>query len=434
MNPFGTYSLGLDNSPEDSELRGTIFPSPRHSTPIASTTEQQGERVNVPSPNPWTSHYTGIIRPQRLNADNSRTIQYRQGQAQGPTGNVQSFELKPAPKGRPFSQQYRSTQVSSPPRTSDTQASSHRSHSKNVSFALTQEEQNDFQLRNYMRTDRSGLGPNTIGSASQGFYTHKTTDQPPASGSSRGRHASSHEVSLGSPVSRRSCRTHNSGSENESTRYPIYVDHNTTSPTRSKMTVNNAPTRPFEKNQLRHTGVQSSVMGSHDLSHRHSSFSYHSNDNAVRPKMPYSQQHYALAETEKYPEDCKPTPIHEHFPRGTSQLTRSKSTPKSVQPGSHFRSMSTAKKDLSEPTNRYFVDSVGDASLTRRDTSPVKRSRSPTKQMFGEHGWLHRGNSMNQMAGQKPKMLSFKNFAIKVKQKTDDTVSQSSRSFHGNAN
>ncbi|KAI4147449.1 MAG: hypothetical protein LQ340_005548, partial [Diploschistes diacapsis] len=79
------------------------------------------------------------------------------------------------------------------------------------------------------------------------------------------------------------------------------------------------------------------------------------------------------------------------------------------------RSLSPAKKSfdtsgLNEDDEYVFCD----------EDAPLKRSRSPMKQMFGDKGWLHRGNSMNQVAHPSPRKNAFKEIAKFVRQKTDD--------------
>ena len=99
-------------------------------------------------------------------------------------------------------------------------------------------------------------------------------------------------------------------------------------------------------------------------------------------------------------------------PRGRSAIRNRRS-----------RSLSPAKKSIDVTQfmedDEYVFCEDDDAA-----TTAPKRSRSPMKQMFGEKGWLHRGNSMNQVATS-PKKKGFKEFAKLVRQKTDDKVSQS---------
>lgn len=125
-------------------------------------------------------------------------------------------------------------------------------------------------------------------------------------------------------------------------------------------------------------------------------------------------------------------PILEHSPRGRTKLARSSTTrdPASSKDGAGLtraRSLSPAKpmrasrfgkpEELDEIDDDYGIASFETSNI------PNKRSKSPTKQMFGEKGWLHRdGESMNQLAGQKLKSASWSTWVLKVKQKADDTV------------
>lgn len=60
--------------------------------------------------------------------------------------------------------------------------------------------------------------------------------------------------------------------------------------------------------------------------------------------------------------------------------------------------------------------------------SPVRRSRSPHKKLFGENGWLGRSTSMKELPAEKYKKPAFKNFGEKIKQRVGDFVSKGSSS------
>lgn len=55
--------------------------------------------------------------------------------------------------------------------------------------------------------------------------------------------------------------------------------------------------------------------------------------------------------------------------------------------------------------------------------SPTKRSRSPFKQMFGEHGWLGRSTSMNELPNEKYRKNGIKHWGGKIKQRVENLVS-----------
>lgn len=61
--------------------------------------------------------------------------------------------------------------------------------------------------------------------------------------------------------------------------------------------------------------------------------------------------------------------------------------------------------------------------------SPVRRSRSPHKKLFGENGWLGRSTSMKELPAEKYKKPAFKSFSDKIKQRVGDLVSKGSNSL-----
>jgi hypothetical protein len=54
--------------------------------------------------------------------------------------------------------------------------------------------------------------------------------------------------------------------------------------------------------------------------------------------------------------------------------------------------------------------------------SPVKRSRSPVKQLFGERGWLGRSTSMKELPSEEYRKTGFKHWGEKLKQKVGEIV------------
>ena len=121
-------------------------------------------------------------------------------------------------------------------------------------------------------------------------------------------------------------------------------------------------------------------------------------------------------------------PILKHSPRGRTTLARSSTTRDSAS--SQTGTGPTRARSLSpenskgprfgkpeEENEEYGITSIEPVKI------PHKRSKSPSKQMFGEKGWLHRdGESMNQLTGQKLRPMLWNNWVSKVKQKADDTV------------
>ena len=127
----------------------------------------------------------------------------------------------------------------------------------------------------------------------------------------------------------------------------------------------------------------------------------------------------------------------EHMPGGRSRVARkgerSSSSTNSEPRGrpsrptvrtQRSRSLSPFKKPFDFGRRSEDADDVFCG-----DDLPQKRSRSPMKQMFGENGWLHRGNSMNQVATPSPRKKGFKDLAKLVRQKTDEKVNMISLHF-----
>ena len=55
--------------------------------------------------------------------------------------------------------------------------------------------------------------------------------------------------------------------------------------------------------------------------------------------------------------------------------------------------------------------------------SPIKRSRSPLKQMFGEHGWLGKSMSMKELPNEEYRKTGLKHWGGKIKQRVEHIVS-----------
>ena len=55
--------------------------------------------------------------------------------------------------------------------------------------------------------------------------------------------------------------------------------------------------------------------------------------------------------------------------------------------------------------------------------SPIKRSRSPFKQMFGENGWLGRSTSMHELPNEKYRKTGIKHWGGKIKQRVENLAS-----------
>lgn len=55
--------------------------------------------------------------------------------------------------------------------------------------------------------------------------------------------------------------------------------------------------------------------------------------------------------------------------------------------------------------------------------SPIKRSRSPVKQLFGEQGWLGRSTSMRELPSEEFRKTGIKHWGGKLKQRIEYIVS-----------
>lgn len=70
------------------------------------------------------------------------------------------------------------------------------------------------------------------------------------------------------------------------------------------------------------------------------------------------------------------------------------------------------------------LDDIAENPSTDFPPSPIKRSRSPVKQLFGEHGWLGRSTSMKELPSEEYRKTGFKHWGEKLKQKVGEIVSQ----------
>lgn len=69
------------------------------------------------------------------------------------------------------------------------------------------------------------------------------------------------------------------------------------------------------------------------------------------------------------------------------------------------------------------LDNIVEDQSTDDPPSPIKRSRSPVKQLFGEHGWLGRSTSMKEKPSEEFRKSAMKRFTAKVKQRVGELVS-----------
>lgn len=69
------------------------------------------------------------------------------------------------------------------------------------------------------------------------------------------------------------------------------------------------------------------------------------------------------------------------------------------------------------------LDDIVENGIAEFSQSPVKRSRSPVKQLFGERGWLGRSTSMKELPSEEYRKTGFKHWGGKLKQKVGEIVS-----------
>ncbi len=72
------------------------------------------------------------------------------------------------------------------------------------------------------------------------------------------------------------------------------------------------------------------------------------------------------------------------------------------------------------------LDDIAENQITNSPSSPIKRSRSPVKQLFGERGWLGRSTSMKELPSEEYRKTGFKHWGEKLKQKVGEIVGQTS--------
>lgn len=85
-------------------------------------------------------------------------------------------------------------------------------------------------------------------------------------------------------------------------------------------------------------------------------------------------------------------------------------------------SSSRGRSLLRTPSPTKDLDIIEEVpSSEERSSSPIKRSRSPVKQLFGENGWL--GKSMDKRSGSEPRKNTLKHWGDKIRQRVDHLVS-----------
>ena len=83
---------------------------------------------------------------------------------------------------------------------------------------------------------------------------------------------------------------------------------------------------------------------------------------------------------------------------------------------------STRGRSTFRPPSPTKLDDIAEIPITDLRPSPVKRSRSPVKQLFGEHGWLGRSTSMKELPSEEYRKTGFKHWGEKLKHKVGELV------------
>lgn len=87
-----------------------------------------------------------------------------------------------------------------------------------------------------------------------------------------------------------------------------------------------------------------------------------------------------------------------------------------------YRTPSPTKlDDIKEGQPIEFIDAHNNEAMEPL-SSPGKRSRSPMKQMFGEHGWLGRSTSMKELPSDEYRKTGIKHWGEKIKLRVNGMV------------
>lgn len=96
-----------------------------------------------------------------------------------------------------------------------------------------------------------------------------------------------------------------------------------------------------------------------------------------------------------------------------------------TEPESYFsRSASVRGRVAARTPSPAKLDDIVENQTVEFSPSPIKRSRSPVKQLFGERGWLGRSTSMKELPSEEYRKTGFKHWGGKIKQKVGEIVGQ----------
>ena len=74
------------------------------------------------------------------------------------------------------------------------------------------------------------------------------------------------------------------------------------------------------------------------------------------------------------------------------------------------------------PSPTKLLEDIEEDQAPGFSTSPVKRARSPLKQLFGEKGWLGKSMSMKELPSEEYRKTGIKHWGEKIKQRVEDMV------------
>lgn len=121
----------------------------------------------------------------------------------------------------------------------------------------------------------------------------------------------------------------------------------------------------------------------------------------------------------------RPPPLRIHTPlerSATSHEIRQLTTDDGFS--SPIRSFSRGRMPNRTPSPTK-LDNINEDQMMDFSPSPPKRSRSPMKQLFGDHGWLGRSTSMKELPSEEYRKTGLKQWGVKIKQRVGGMVSLS---------
>lgn len=74
------------------------------------------------------------------------------------------------------------------------------------------------------------------------------------------------------------------------------------------------------------------------------------------------------------------------------------------------------------PSPSKYLEDIKEDQSPEDPQTPIKRSRSPMKQMFGERGWLGKSTSMKELPSEEYRKTGLKHWGGKIKQRMEHLV------------